>query len=288
VLSNYADSLEMAHLLPAGEDDWWLSNQMQRYSPTQLFSSNPIDGPANLLTLRADLHRVFDERHFCLVPKVGETSESDGRQAGTGRDGAANTAERNPPQLVPHVFNSTPSGQLPNLWHNRAVHPIPATVAVECLFARFAWTVLSPHVFDTFLPSTSVPRRLLLWSREKGEWETEEAGPEMCRTIWKNARSRSPQKRKIPRSADTAEERLGEESPSLPDSGYFATGPSLDDGYYNDELSPTELEEEHPRGRSRKRRLSFKEKQDCDDADWSRLQKRKNIAPFDGHSTKQY
>ena len=32
------------------------------------------------------------------------------------------TAERKPPQLVLHVFNSTPSGQLPNLWHNRSVH----------------------------------------------------------------------------------------------------------------------------------------------------------------------
>jgi hypothetical protein len=288
VLSNYADSLEMAHLLPAGEDDWWLSNQMQRFSPTQLFSSNPSDGPANLLTLRAQLRRVFDERHFCFVPKVGETSERDGREAGTGRDGAANTAERNPPQLVPHVFNSTPSGQLPNLWHNRAVHPIPATVAVECLFARFAWTVLSPHVFDTFLPSTSVPRRLLLWSREKGEWETEEVGPEMCRNIWKNARSCSPQERKIPGSADTAKEGLREESASLPDNGYFATGSSLDDGYYNDELSLAQSKEEQPRGRSRKRRLSFEETQDYDDADWSRLQKKRNIAPFNNkHSTKQ-
>ncbi|KAK4119933.1 hypothetical protein N657DRAFT_649714 [Parathielavia appendiculata] len=51
------------HLLPAGENDWWLSNQMQKYSPTHLFSSDPIDGSANLLTLRVDPHRVFDERH---------------------------------------------------------------------------------------------------------------------------------------------------------------------------------------------------------------------------------
>jgi len=138
-----------------------------------------IDGPANLLTLRADLNSVFDEGHFCLVPKVGETDksrgEADGREtADIGRDGAT-AAERNPPRLVLHVFNSTPSKQLPNLWHNRAVHPIPATVAVECLFARFAWTVLSPRVFDMFLPSTPVPRRLLLWNHEKGEWETEKA-----------------------------------------------------------------------------------------------------------------
>ncbi|KAL2190587.1 hypothetical protein L209DRAFT_750722 [Thermothelomyces heterothallicus CBS 203.75] len=272
VLSNYGDGLEMAHLVPAGEDDWWLSNQMQQYSPTQLFSSDPIDGPANLLTLRADLHRVFDERHFCFVPKVGEKSGGDGSEADTGRDGA--TAERKPPQLVLHVFNSTPSGQLPNLWHNRAVHPIPATVAVECLFARFAWTVLSPRVFDMFLPSTSVPRRLLLWSREKGEWETEEASPEMCRKMWKNARSCSPRKRSAPRSADAAEELLAKESPRLYDSGYFGADTSENDGCYNDELGPAERQEDQPRGRSRKRRVSFEEEQDCKDSDRSRLRRR--------------
>lgn len=38
VLSNYGDGLEMAHLLPAGDDDWWLSNQMQQYSPNAAVS----------------------------------------------------------------------------------------------------------------------------------------------------------------------------------------------------------------------------------------------------------
>jgi len=272
VLSNYGDGLEMAHLLPAGEDDWWLSNQMQQYSPTQLFSSDPIDGPANLLTLRADLHRVFDERHFCFVPKVGDKSGGDGREADIGREGAA--AERKPPQLVLHVFNSTPSGQLPNLWHNRAVHPIPATVAVECLFARFAWTVLSPRVFDMFLPSTPVPRRLLLWSREKGEWETEEASPKMCRNMWKNARSRSPRKRSAPRFTDAAEELLAEESLGLFDSGYFRTNTSENDGFYNDELGPVGRQEEELRGRLRKRKLSFEDVQDCKDSRRSWLKRK--------------
>ncbi|KAK4172852.1 hypothetical protein QBC36DRAFT_336971, partial [Triangularia setosa] len=257
VLSNYGDGLEMAHLLPAGEDDWWLSNQMQQYSPTQLFSSNPIDGPANLLTLRADLHRVFDERHFCFVPKVGEKNVGDGSEADAGRGGA--TAERKPPQLVLHVFNSTPSGQLPNLWHNRAVHPIPTTVAVECLFARFAWTILSPRVFDMFLPSTFVPRRLLLWSREKGEWETEEVSPEMCRQMWKNARSRSPRKRSAPRSDDTTDEILAMESPSPRDSGYFGRDTLGNDGCYNDEFGYAKQYEEERLGRLRKRKRSSEE-----------------------------
>ncbi|PMB64022.1 hypothetical protein BM221_010187 [Beauveria bassiana] len=242
VLSNYGDGLEMAHLLPAGEDDWWLSNHMQQYSPTQLFSSDPIDGPANLLTLRADLHCVFDERHFCLVPKDEENAGGGSGDAGAGSYQA--TTERKPPQLVVHVFNSTPSGQLPELWHNRAVHAIPATVAVECLFARFAWTVLSPRVFDMFLPSTPVPRRLLLWSCEKEKWETTEASPEMCRKMWKNARSRSPRKRSAPRSTGASEELLAKDSVGLIDSGYFETD------NYDSAFNPSKWQEEEPRGRS--------------------------------------
>ncbi|KAK4171519.1 hypothetical protein QBC36DRAFT_339777 [Triangularia setosa] len=232
VLSNYGDGLEMAHLLPAGEDDWWLSNQMQQYSPTQLFSSNPIDGPANLLTLQADLHRVFDERRFCFVPKVGGKNVGDGSEVDAGRDEA--TAEWKPPQLVLHVFNSTPSGQLPNHWHNRAVHPIPTTVAVECLFARVAWTILSPRVFDMFLPST---------------FEAEEVSPEMCRQMWKNARSRSPRKRSPPRSDDAADEILAMESPNTLEN----------DGCYNDEFSYTKQYEEQRLGRLRKRKRSSEE-----------------------------
>ena len=281
VLSNYGDGLEIAHLLPAGEDDWWLSNQMQQYSPTQLFSSDPINGPANLITLRADLHRVFDERHFCHVPKVG--SVGDGEEADTG-NGAATVAGRPqppPPQLVLHVFTSTPSGQLPTLWHNRAVHPIPATVAVQCLFTRFAWTVLSPRVFDLFLPSTPVPRRLLLWSREKGEWETETASPEMCRTMWKNARSRSPRKRSAPTSVDdaaaAAEEQLllAEECLGLLDSGYSGT----DENDGNDGLGPAPRRSEKPRGRLRKRKLSLEEDEgdDCKNVGQSCRPRRKML-----------
>jgi hypothetical protein len=180
---------------------------------------------------------VFDERHFCFVPKVGEGSSGDGDV-------------REPPQLVLHVFNSTPSGQLPHLWHNRALHPLPATVAVECLFARFAWTVLSPHVFDEFLTSTPVPRRLLLWSGEKGEWEAAEASPEMCRKMWQNARSRLPGKRSAPRSsADAAEDRLAEEGFGLLDSGDFGADTSGNDGWYDDELGAAERSREKTRGR---------------------------------------
>jgi hypothetical protein len=159
-------------------------------------------------------------------------------------------------------------------------------VAVECLFARFAWTVLSPRVFDVFLPSTTVPRRLLLWYREKGEWETEEASPEMCRKIWKNARSRSPRKRSAPRSANAADELLEEESLNVYDSGYFGTDTfENDDGCHKDKLGPAERQGEGPRGRSRKRSLSFEEEQDCEDSGRSRL-RRNMLFPITSYLSK--
>ena len=148
---------------------------------------------------------------------------------------------------------------------------------MECLFARFAWTVLSPRVFDLFLTSTPVPRRLLLWSHEEGEWVTEAASPEMCRKMWKNARSRSPRKRSAPRSSDDAVEEelllLAEECLGLFDSGCSGTSSSDNHGHdEDDELGPAEEREEKPRGRLRKRRLSLdnEEEQGYKDAGRSR------------------
>lgn len=251
VLSNYTDGLETAHLIPVAEKEWWLLNEMDEYSLTYLFSSNPIDGPANVIALRADLHRVFDERHFCPVVKVEEV---DGE-----RDRAA--TEPKPLQLVCHVFNSTPGGQLPGLWHNRVVHPLPTTVKAECLFARFAWTILSPRIFGRFLSTSPIPIRLLLWSRETQEWEVEDVSPEMCRKIWENTRSRSPKKRGVPTPTEAAEELLAAEGFNLFDGASSSeTDSSENGGFYADELLLAGQEQgEEPRGRPLKRRCSLEQ-----------------------------
>ena len=136
-----------------------------------------------------------------------------------------------------------------------------------------------------FLPSTAVPRRLLLWSREKGEWEAEEASPEMCTKMWKNARSRSPRKRSAPMSADAAEEPLAEEAPSLFDSGYLGADDTTEYAvHYDGELGPAEPHaEEEPRGRSRKRRLSLEdEEQDGRGSGRSRLRRKMSKMVADG------
>lgn len=96
----------------------------------------------------------------------------------------------------------------------------------------------------------------------------------MCRNIRKNARSRSPRKRSATRSTDVAEELLAEESLNHPDSGYFGTDTSENDGCYNDELGPAGRQEEEPRGRLRKRRLSFENEQDYKDPRRSLLKRK--------------
>ncbi|RSL78792.1 hypothetical protein CEP52_017601, partial [Fusarium oligoseptatum] len=194
-LSNYADGVESAHLVPSAQSNWWSRNHMARYGETNLFSTDPINAPANYIPLRSDIHKIFDERHFCLVPKEprskkfadqgervvvlgqseAESTSREGDKCGTGErendNIPPNTASQTGPCLVAHVFNSTPSGQLPRLWHNRRVHALPSTVSVECLFVRFAWTVFSPTVFRDFLYATERHRRILVWDPDKSEHE---------------------------------------------------------------------------------------------------------------------
>ncbi|KAI0868330.1 hypothetical protein GGS24DRAFT_513550 [Hypoxylon argillaceum] len=166
LVSNYADGLEMAHL----------------YSPIQSFSSAPIDGPGNFLTLRAGLHRVFGEKPL-----------------------------------------------------------LRSQVTVECIFARFAWTIFSPSIFNSFLPSTTVLRRLLFWDREKQEHEIEETSPEICNTLWENTRKRS---------------RRGAPKECPRDSEDFGTDVLEVDSFFGHQPSSPAQEEAQPRGRSRKRKLA--------------------------------
>lgn len=100
-----------------------------------------------------------------------------------------------------------------------------------------------------------MPRRLLLWSCERGEWETEEASPELCGQIWKNSRSRSPRKRSTPGSDDPTDEILGMESLNPRDSGYFGRDTLKNDGCYDiDEFGYSKQYEEERLGRPRKRK----------------------------------
>lgn len=92
----------------------------------------------NCWLLRADIHRVFDDRTFVLVPKAGT--------------------------IVNHFLVQT--SVLGKLFHNR--QPGQLSVAPEFLFARLAWTVIPLGISFT----NSAGRRIIIFNVEHQAYET--------------------------------------------------------------------------------------------------------------------
>ncbi|KAK4135215.1 hypothetical protein BT67DRAFT_400508 [Trichocladium antarcticum] len=214
VATNYSHGVDVAHCVPSNEREWWDLNRMDRYScsSTLLFSTQPQDSPANLVPLRSDFHRVFDERHLCFVPKAVEGSDSDS----VGDPLAPTTLSQRTPQaktrLLIHVVVPSPNGQVAGLWHNRALHALPPGLSKECLFARFAYTIFSPAVFSSaFLSGATVARRLSIRDPETQIPGVRMESPANCWRILRTARSRSPRKRSAPPPGEADDDGCGAE-----------------------------------------------------------------------------
>ncbi|KAK7398056.1 hypothetical protein QQX98_012564, partial [Neonectria punicea] len=112
-------TVDTAHVIPQAHDKWYTDNAMFDYSAG---ARSVTDSEENMCRLRPDLHRVFDNRAFALVPK------SDGR------------GQRH---LVVHFFSIVKNlGDTALDIHNRKAHSLES-VAIEFLFARFALTVFA-------------------------------------------------------------------------------------------------------------------------------------------------
>lgn len=59
--------LDVAHIEPRAETEWFYHNDMQRYGQSERFRT--IDNQANIFSLRCDIHRIFDARTLAIVPK---------------------------------------------------------------------------------------------------------------------------------------------------------------------------------------------------------------------------
>ncbi|KAL8346287.1 hypothetical protein RB598_000272 [Gaeumannomyces tritici] len=238
IATKYSHGVDSAHCVPSSESEWWDFNYMGRYSSSSAvnFSTQPQDSPANLIPLRADFHRVFDGRHLCFVPKEVKPSDS----------AAIQTC------LYIHVFVPSYNGQVAGLWHNRALHPLPPGLSKECLFARFAYTVLSPAVFasSVFLGGSRVARHLCTRDPKTQTPTAKMESPDSCRRISRTARSRSPRKRSAPPGND---DDAGGCSEGDSNSGYLSRKATLSGTYGLPFQLLEEEEEEEERGRSRKR-----------------------------------
>ena len=194
VATNDSHGVDVARCVPPNEHEWWDRNLMDRYGRSSMlpFSTQSQDSPANLVPLRSDFHRVFDERHLCFAPKVVDGSDFDDVDE---RDLPAPATSSQPPRnqtrLLIHVVVPSPNGQVAGLWHNRGLHAFPPGLSKECLFARFAYTILSPAVFSsTFLSGTRVSRCLRVWEPVEQITNTKILGSADCRRIARTVWSR--------------------------------------------------------------------------------------------------
>ncbi|POR32602.1 Uncharacterized protein TPAR_07172 [Tolypocladium paradoxum] len=223
-VSGYMDAVEKAHLVPEGERLWFVSNRMDRYCRRPLEVS-AISDDKNILILRKDLHHLFDARRFTFVPK---------------RFGACTSEFA---ELVTHVLLPSGSPELVGLYHNRSPQPIRG-ISVECLFARFAWSLFADEHIPFF--QSDLEYAVRLWDKAKGEAETQtlrgldiRSSAQVFEATRSQSRSVSPKKRSL----------------STQGGGRINGG----DGYWSDDRDSTRYEhdcdswDEPPRGRLRKR-----------------------------------
>lgn len=166
------ESVEMAHLVPISQRQWFDMNRMADY--TASVRTDKMKHPMNMIKFRSDIHTILDAKRFAIVPKEK--------------------------LLMVHTFDEKAISEVFRLYHNVPIQQLKADV--EFLFARFAYTVFK-HL-RTCLKSGE-PRKLRLQVGMDME-EQNCIGPECAKFAKETAsqstsRSASPKKRQ--RGQDT-------------------------------------------------------------------------------------
>jgi len=142
-LTDTAEGTEHAHLVLGSEVARFQQNTMFRYGVSPRPEVEPIHVLRNALSLRSDIHIVFDQRRFAIVPKPLSSDET----------GRANYT------LAVHVFSPSSSTQFAKLYHHIAIQPLHG-ISLEYIFARFAWTVFA---YSAQFPQQGVKERCALY-----------------------------------------------------------------------------------------------------------------------------
>jgi hypothetical protein len=162
-ITDHKDESDGAHLCPRAEKNWFRDNEMDQYAIMQRRGGDAAlhDG-ANMLLLRADLHRAFDKKQFVFVPKA---------------EGV----------ICTHILGE--SIQARALYHNTPL--LKADVAPQYLFARFAWAIF-PYL-SGFL-HRRISRLIKLAARDEADWIDGEECAEYGKSSTGQSRNASPQK----------------------------------------------------------------------------------------------
>jgi hypothetical protein len=127
-ISNFSFAIDGAHLVPQEEALWYQRNDMRRYGDAVLCD---IDNSTNIIPLKTDLHRCFDNRWIAIIPKVMKTTIP------------------HSPQYVTHILRREAVELWPT-YQNIIVQYLDGK-ARPYLFARFAWAILlqvKPFITD--------------------------------------------------------------------------------------------------------------------------------------------
>lgn len=158
---------EIAHIIPQALSEWWQRNSMFAYAANPDLSADTRCAD-NAILLRRDLHKMWDDHRFAIVPKEGK--------------------------WVIHGLWRSPSDELETMYHNLELQPLYG-VARHFLLCRFALAIFSKSVFL----NQSVPRRLLTLDREDAP-QVQSMSSAEYRDLFPparraNSRSTSPKKR---------------------------------------------------------------------------------------------
>ncbi|KAF1958577.1 hypothetical protein CC80DRAFT_441077 [Byssothecium circinans] len=166
-ITNHIEGTEHAHLVPRSEERWFSENGMFRYTNQQCPGSEPVDDAQNAMLLRSDVHTIFDQKRFAVVPKSSV--------------------------LLVHITAPGSSLELTKLYHNVSLQPLVG-VAIQYLLARFAWTIFAQSI--NFIQQ-GLKRSLCIHVGD-GETSIRDFSGEQCRQLFSSgpkSRSQSPRKR---------------------------------------------------------------------------------------------
>lgn len=215
---------------------------MARYVETERFSQENINAEANLVCLRSDIHKLFDDKVFAIIPKRNPNTPESPEQSGL--------------SLVVHIFNPIPDSHFDSNYHNLEVHPFE--YSIECLFARFAWTVFSPGVLGKFLLRCVTARNILVMTPETLEYSIEKRNAEQSFAIYKASQSRSASPQKRSAGEMSADDEIGRWDEEAADDVSLGVASRTDSGFADDDEGLT-------RGRPRKRRRGSSHQVDSHD-----------------------
>ena len=179
-MTEHEEACEVAHLCPQAEAEWFRLNEMDQYTSSWKVD---IDHSFNLLLLRTDIHRAFDQREFVFIPKGNNIIHT-------------------------HVLGDRREHRI--LYHNTKLHPV--ALSPEYLFTRFAWAIF-PQLRNFLQRGRPT---LLSMTDGQAVWANETMSADYAR-LSNQARTPSPTKSRSPTKRTRSQFEEAQEDYSLAD-----------------------------------------------------------------------